>query len=115
MVFADDGCGMSGEVLENIFEPFFTRRRVGKGTGLGLSITHRIVSQHHGEIHAQSPGEGHGSTFSIRLPVHPREPQPASRTSVRAREPRPVKPPRAVIALEPREEEDAESLSRLAG
>src|SRR3954469_21906705 len=71
MVFADDGCGMSGEVLENIFEPFFTRRRVGKGTGLGLSITHRIVSQHAGEIHAESPGEGLGATFTVRLPVRP--------------------------------------------
>ncbi len=70
MVFADDGCGMTPEVLENIFEPFFTRRRVGKGTGLGLSITHRIVSQHHGEINATSPGESHGSTFFVRLPVH---------------------------------------------
>src|SRR5262249_3377404 len=48
VIFADNGCGMSPEVLENIFEPFFTKRRVGKGTGLGLSITHRIVSQHHG-------------------------------------------------------------------
>jgi hypothetical protein len=64
---------MPPEVLENIFEPFFTRRRVGKGSGLGLSITHRIVSQHHGEIHAVSPGEGLGATFSVRLPVQPRE------------------------------------------
>ncbi|WP_165229832.1 sensor histidine kinase [Aquisphaera insulae] len=73
MVFADSGCGMPADVLENIFEPFFTRRRVGKGTGLGLSITHRIVSQHHGEIMASSPGEGQGSTFKVRLPIHPSE------------------------------------------
>ena len=56
MIFIDNGCGMSPDVLENIFEPFFTKRRVGKGTGLGLSITHRIVSQHHGEIMASSAG-----------------------------------------------------------
>ncbi|MEO6809129.1 MAG: HAMP domain-containing sensor histidine kinase [Isosphaeraceae bacterium] len=73
MVFADDGCGMASEVLENIFEPFYTRRRVGKGTGLGLSITHRIISQHHGEIAAASPGEGQGATFTVRLPVRPAE------------------------------------------
>jgi signal transduction histidine kinase len=73
MVFADDGCGMTPEVLENIFEPFFTRRRVGKGTGLGLSITHRIINQHHGEITASSPGEDQGSTFIVRLPVRARE------------------------------------------
>jgi signal transduction histidine kinase len=73
MLFADDGCGMDPEVLENIFEPFFTRRREGKGTGLGLSITHRIISQHHGEIMASSPGPGQGSTFEVLLPIHPTE------------------------------------------
>ena len=73
MVFADTGCGMSAEVLENIFEPFFTRRKVGKGTGLGLSITHRIISQHQGEITASSPGEGLGATFVVRLPIQPAE------------------------------------------
>jgi signal transduction histidine kinase len=71
LVFDDDGCGMPAEVLENIFEPFFTRRKVGKGTGLGLSITHNIVIQHGGEIAATSPGEGKGSTFTVRLPVRP--------------------------------------------
>ena len=69
MAFVDDGHGMTPDILENIFEPFFTKRKVGKGTGLGLSITHRIISQHHGEIHATSPGEDRGSTFTVRLPV----------------------------------------------
>jgi two-component system NtrC family sensor kinase len=69
MVFIDNGCGMSPEVLENIFEPFFTKRRDGKGTGLGLSITHRIINQHHGEIMAYSQGEDQGSTFTVRLPI----------------------------------------------
>lgn len=84
MVFADDGCGMAPEVLENIFEPFYTRRRVGKGTGLGLSITHRIISQHHGEIAASSPGEGQGATFTVRLPVRPAESAAAAPESARA-------------------------------
>jgi signal transduction histidine kinase len=69
MTFADDGCGMPPEILENIFEPFFTKRKGGKGTGLGLSITNRIISQHHGEIGATSAGEGQGATFTVRLPV----------------------------------------------
>ena len=73
MVFVDNGCGMSPELLENIFEPFFTKRRDGKGTGLGLSISHRIVNQHHGEIMATSPGENQGSTFTVRLPIDPTE------------------------------------------
>jgi signal transduction histidine kinase len=72
--FADTGCGMTQEVLENIFEPFFTRSRTGKGTGLGLTISHRIISQHGGEIEASSPGPNKGSTFTVRLPVQPAEP-----------------------------------------
>ena len=71
MSFMDDGYGMTPDVLENLFEPFFTKRKVGKGTGLGLSITHRIISQHHGEITAFSQGEDRGSTFTVRLPVRP--------------------------------------------
>jgi signal transduction histidine kinase len=72
--FSDTGCGMTQEVLENIFEPFFTRSRTGKGTGLGLTISHRIISQHGGEIEASSPGPNQGSTFTVRLPVQPAEP-----------------------------------------
>jgi two-component system, NtrC family, sensor kinase len=71
LVFRDTGCGMSGDVLENIFEPFFTRSRTGKGTGLGLSISHRIISSHGGDITATSAGPGQGSVFTVRLPVQP--------------------------------------------
>jgi len=66
--FADDGCGMEPEVIENLFEPFFTKRKSGKGTGLGLSISHRIIEDHGGTIEATSDGPGLGSTFRIRLP-----------------------------------------------
>jgi two-component system, NtrC family, sensor kinase len=65
----DNGCGMTPEVLQHVFEPFFTRRRSGQGTGLGLSITHRIVSDHGGDIEAYSDGLGKGSTFKVRLPL----------------------------------------------
>src|SRR5205085_7001524 len=74
LFFADTGCGMPPEVLDNIFEPFFTRSRSGKGTGLGLSISHRIISQHGGAIEASSPGLNQGSTFTVRLPLRPAEP-----------------------------------------
>jgi len=66
--FSDDGCGMTAEVMENMFEPFFTRKQNGQGTGLGLSISHRIVSQHGGTLSATSAGPGTGSTFVVRLP-----------------------------------------------
>ena len=65
----DNGCGMNSEVLNHLFEPFFTRRRDGTGTGLGLSITYRIVSQHHGSLVASSGGEGKGSRMEMTLPI----------------------------------------------
>jgi len=69
LTVTDDGCGMDADVLKNVFEPFFTRRRHGVGTGLGLSITHRIVTEHHGRIEASSEGPGRGSTFRVELPM----------------------------------------------
>jgi signal transduction histidine kinase len=69
ITFRDSGCGMTPEVLENLFEPFFTRSRTGRGIGLGLSISHRIITQHGGDIEASSPGPDQGSTFIVRLPL----------------------------------------------
>lgn len=65
----DDGCGMDEEVLENLFEPFYTNRKYGQGNGLGLSITHRIITDHGGRISAKSPGPGKGSVFIVELPI----------------------------------------------
>ncbi len=61
----DTGKGMSGEVLEKIFHPFFTTK--DKGTGLGLAVIHKIISDHHGTIMVESV-TGRGSTFTIKLP-----------------------------------------------
>lgn len=65
----DNGCGMTPEVLNHLFEPFFTRRRDGRGTGLGLSITYRIVQDHAGELIASSGGLGMGSKFVLSIPL----------------------------------------------
>ncbi|MCA9124794.1 MAG: HAMP domain-containing histidine kinase [Planctomycetaceae bacterium] len=69
LIVRDDGCGMDSEVLEHLFEPFFTRRRDGQGTGLGLSISYRIVIDHGGKIEATSEGPGKGSQFCVLLPL----------------------------------------------
>jgi signal transduction histidine kinase len=68
LIVTDDGCGMTQQVIDNLFEPFFTQRRNGRGTGLGMSITHRIVTDHGGSIQVESAGPGRGSTFRVRLP-----------------------------------------------
>lgn len=68
--FQDNGCGMTAEVRENLFQPFYTQRRGGQGTGLGLSISNRIVHDHGGTLEAKSDGPGLGSTFLVRLPRH---------------------------------------------
>jgi len=64
----DQGAGISPEDLPHIFDPFFTTKDTGEGTGLGLSIVYGIVREHGGWIEASSEA-GHGSTFSVYLPV----------------------------------------------
>ena len=64
---ADNGCGMSAEVMGRMFDPFFTTKPVGLGTGLGLSICHRIVTDMKGELTVSSE-VGRGSSFRVTLP-----------------------------------------------
>ena len=65
---SDTGQGMTPDVMEKIFTPFFTTKPPGKGAGLGLSISSGIVARHLGRIEVQSQ-YGQGSTFTLRLPV----------------------------------------------
>jgi two-component system sensor histidine kinase AtoS len=64
----DTGCGISQEVQEHIFEPFYTTKKMGEGTGLGLAICNEIVNRSGGTIEVNS-SEGEGTEFSIILPA----------------------------------------------
>jgi signal transduction histidine kinase len=65
---ADTGCGMSDEVREHAFEPFFTTRPVGEGSGLGLSVVQGFARQSGGHAALES-AVGRGTTLTLLLPV----------------------------------------------
>jgi signal transduction histidine kinase len=65
VVFQDTGRGMTPDVKERIFEPFFSTK--DGGTGLGLAVSQQIVQAHGGSIRCES-APGQGTTFVVRLP-----------------------------------------------
>ncbi|MBS1975095.1 MAG: HAMP domain-containing histidine kinase, partial [Bacteroidetes bacterium] len=65
---SDNGNGIPKNIVDKIFQPFFTTKPTGSGTGLGLSLSYDIIKAHGGEIKMNSK-EGEGTEFIIQLPV----------------------------------------------
>jgi signal transduction histidine kinase len=65
---ADSGPGISAEVAEHIFDPFFSTKSQEEGTGLGLAVAYGVVERHDGKIRLVSK-EGQGAKFEIELPM----------------------------------------------
>jgi two-component system, NtrC family, sensor kinase len=101
---ADNGAGMSPDVLARVFEPFFTTKDVGKGTGLGLSQVHGFIRQSGGAIDIQSrPGQG--TTVTLYLPRSElAPPPPSSRTPQMHVENEPARVDSVVLVVEDDEE-----------
>ncbi|MCU0571564.1 MAG: PAS domain S-box protein [Syntrophobacteraceae bacterium] len=68
LTVSDSGHGMDQDVLERIFDPFYTTKEPGKGTGLGLAIVYSIVTNHNGFVRCRSE-KGQGTTFDIYFPA----------------------------------------------
>ena len=68
LIIRDQGCGISTEDLERIFEPFFTNKDVGMGTGLGLPVVKSLVEDAGGQVHVESR-HGDGTSVIVNLPI----------------------------------------------
>jgi signal transduction histidine kinase len=64
----DKGTGVSGKVIDKIFQPFFTTKPTGEGTGLGFGLSYDIVKAHGGELKVENE-EGEGPTFIIDIAI----------------------------------------------
>ncbi|MEH2163900.1 MAG: ATP-binding protein [Nostoc sp.] len=68
ITIADNGCGMTEEIKQKIFNPFFTTKPIGSGTGLGMSISYQIINKHGGQIKCIS-APLQGTEFIIQIPI----------------------------------------------
>ena len=103
LTVSDTGHGISPEIINRIFEPYFTTKKEGEGTGMGLSVAHGIVSGYGGDITVYSQPDK-GTTFHIFLPVEKEKEQ-----EVKIEQPEPIRGGKETILLV----DDEQSLTEL--
>jgi two-component system NtrC family sensor kinase len=99
LTIEDNGVGIPRDQLRRVFDPFFTTKEVGRGTGLGLSLAYGCISEHGGEIRAESrPGEW--TRFIVELPGLPGRAATARAAAQHAASPRRVPAGRDVLVVD---------------
>lgn len=79
LMVSDTGTGIAPDVIDKIFDPYFTTKAIGKGSGMGLSITHGIIKSYGGDITVEST-LGQGTTFYAYFPLVQEETEPLKET-----------------------------------
>jgi len=79
IMVSDTGPGIDPEIIDQIFDPYFTTKGVGKGSGMGLAVVHGFVKNHNGTIRVDS-SQGKGTKFSILFPVTSEKPVAETQT-----------------------------------
>jgi two-component system, cell cycle sensor histidine kinase and response regulator CckA len=108
LTVSDTGTGMSPEVLQHVFEPFYTTKEKGRGTGLGLATVYGIVRQHRGSVAIDSQ-LGTGTRVTIRLPAA----EPAQPRADAAARPAPPAPDASETVVVVEDDETVRELVRV--
>lgn len=90
LAVSDTGPGIAPQVLERMFEPFFSTKEVGRGSGMGLAMVHGIVHEHGGHVVVET-SVGKGATFRVLLPVLEGSPEIAAAQSPGAQRAKPLR------------------------
>lgn len=69
IAIADNGSGMTEEVQQQVFNPFFTTKPIGKGTGMGMAISYQIINEKHGGRLECTSTPGEGTEFIVQIPI----------------------------------------------
>ncbi len=80
LTVSDTGSGIAPEMIDKIFDPYFTTKEVGKGSGMGLAVVHGIVKNHNGVISIDSQS-GKGTAFNILFPLTDEKPEVKTETT----------------------------------